>query len=208
MLFSCISLLIILSIPSAVFADVIEPGTKQVGLTYKISNIQNYPDYIFLAHGTPAPEYALLNSSEFSFYKLSTFSIYAIKKSDFNENELKSMDTSEIDNFFKNDPRVIKSKIMLEGSYGTVGMSNPLENATVILEITSLNGNNLEIKKSKVVYAYIDGSTQEESISEQNNLPEPSKNNMSFWIYPLFFILIPVLAIIAIVLIIIARKYK
>lgn len=208
--FICITLLILSSIPEVVFADVIEPGLKQVDLYYKISNIQNYQDYVFLAHGTPSPSYELINSSEFSFYKLSTVSLYAIKKSDFNdfnENKLKNGDIITIDDFFKKHPGVIKSNIELNGSYGTVGIDNPLENVTVILEITSLNKNNLEIKKSKVLYAYNDGSTQEEIIHD-NILPLPSKNNISYWSYQLFFIIIPILSIMAIVLIIIARKYK
>lgn len=149
---SFIFLLILLSFTSVAYADVIEPGMKNIIFNYEVSNIQNYPDYVFLFHGTPSPPYEIINSSEFSFYKLSKVSIYAIKKSDFNENELKNMDSQDLENFFKNDPRVIMSNIELQGSYKSVDITNPLEKALVVLNITSLNGNKMEIKKAKVIH--------------------------------------------------------
>ncbi len=206
--FSFISLLFLLSITSVAFADVIEPGMKEIKYYYKVSNIDNYPEYIFLAHGTPSPIMEIVNSSEFSFYKFSTVSIYALKKSDFNENELKNMDDGELENFFKNDPRVIRSDIELQGSYKNVVIANPLDKALVVLEIKSIKENKLEIEKSKVVYAYVDGTLEEEKFKDQNTTPEPSKNSVSFWSDQLFYIIIPILAIIAIGLILIARRYK
>ena len=70
---------------SSAYADVIEPGKKDIKLSYQISNINSFPIYVFLLHGSPSPSYEILNSSEFSFYKLSTASIYAVKRSSFNK---------------------------------------------------------------------------------------------------------------------------
>lgn len=206
--FSFIAILFLLSLPSVAFADIIEPGMKEVKYYYEISNIDNYSEYVFLAHGTPSPSIEIVNSSEFSFYKYSTVSIYALKKSDFNENEFKNTGDEELENFFKNDPRVIRSNIELYGSYKNVVIADPLDKVLVVLEIKSIKENKLEIEKSKVVYAYVDGSKEEEKFKDQNITPEPSKNGVSFWIGQLFYIIIPVLAIIAIGLIIIARRYR
>lgn len=204
--FSIIFLLILVSTTSVAFADVIEPGMKEIKYYYEVSNIDNYPDYVFLAHGNPSPIVEIVNSSEFSFYKFSTVSIYAIKKSDFNENELKNMDEEELENFFKNDPRVIRSDIELQGSYKNVIIADPLDKALVVLEVKSIKENKLEIKKSKVVYEYVDGTKEEEKFIDQNTTPEPSKN--SVWSDQVFYIIIPILAIIVIGVILIARRYK
>ncbi|MGF7119251.1 hypothetical protein [Methanobacterium oryzae] len=206
--FSIIFLLILLSTTSVAFADVIEPGMKEIKYYYKISNIDNYPDYIFLAHGTPSPTVEIVNSSEFSFYKFSTVSVYAIKKSDFSENELKNMDDEELEDFFKNDSRVIPSDIELQGSYKNVVIANPLDKALVVLEVTSINENKLEIEKSKIIYRYVDGTEEEEKFVDQNITPEPSKNSVSFWSSQLFYVIISFLAIIVIGVILIARRYK
>jgi hypothetical protein len=181
---SVISIFILSITSPVVFADVIEPGMKEVKLYYTISNINKYPDYIFLIHGTPSPSYEIINSSEFSFYKLSTVSIYAIKKSNFNETELSS--NAHFYNYFKNNPDIIRSNIKLDGSYKQVNINDPLEKACVLLDINSINGSTMEIN--------------------QNITPEPSnKSNLAL---ELWYIVIPVLAIIAIVIIIISRKFK
>lgn len=187
----------------AAFADVIEPGMKNINYNYKISNIDDYPEYIFLAHGVPSPSLEIITSKEFSFYKLSAVSIYAVKKSDLNEEELNNMNDLELQNFFNNNSKLISSDIQFDGSYGNVGMDNPLDNVLLELEITSINDNKMNIKKSKVIYTYSDGSTQEELIKNQDVLPEPSKNSISN-----IYFLIPVLAITAIGIIFISRKLR
>lgn len=199
-----ISILILSVTSPVVFADVIEPGMKEIKFYYTVSNIDKYPDYVFLIHGTPSPAYEIINSSEFSFYKLSTVSIYAIKKSSFNEIELSS--NTNLDNYFKNNPDIIKSNVELDGSYKQVSINDPLEKAHVILDITSINGSKVEINKSKVIFTYTDSTSQEETFKNQNRTPEPSnKSNLAL---ELWYLVIPVLAVIAIAIIIISRKFK
>ncbi|MGB9980562.1 hypothetical protein [Methanobacterium sp.] len=203
---SIISIFILSTIPSVAFADVIEPGMKEVKFYYSIQNIDKYQDYIFLIHGNPSPSCEIINSSEFSFYKLSTVSIYAIKKSNFNENELSSLNNVDLDSFFKNNSNIIKSNIELDGSYKQVNINDPLEKAHVILNINSINGSMLEINKVKIIFTYTDGTTHEEIFKDQNTTPEPS--NKSNWIFQLWYIVIPILAIAAIAIVLISRKYK
>ena len=78
-----------------------------------------------------APTMEILSSSEFSFYKLSTCSIYAIKKTDFNKINMSKMNDTEVETFLMNDSRVARSNLELEGQYGSVGIDNPLESALV-----------------------------------------------------------------------------
>lgn len=83
--------------------------------------------------------------------------------------------------------------------------TDPLEKATIVLKITSLN-QELDIQKVKVIYTYTDGTSQEELFKDQNIIPEPS--NKSDWFFKLWCIVIPVLAILVIAIIPILRKFK
>ena len=190
---------------SITYADVIEPGMKPVNLKYQISNINDYPEYVFLLRGVPYPDIQIINSSEFSFYKLSNVSIYAIKRNDFDASIL-NKSPEEIESFFEKNSNLIKSDISLEGSYGDVKIENPLKEATIILEIKNINSTNLLIEKSKILYTFEDGSQQEEAIKDQNNLPEPSKgisNLTDYW-----WIFLGVLVVLIIVIGVIIKKFK
>lgn len=189
---------------SFAFADVIEPGQKQVNLSYQISNINNFPYYVFLLHGTPSPNYEILNASEFSLYKLSTASIYAVKRSTFNKNILTQANESAVDEYFNNNSDVIHSNLQLEGGYGNVDSNNQLENATIILEIETINDTSLEIKKSKIIYGFTDGSTQEQ-VFTNNSTPVPNKTKYNSVDY-LWFLVLPILAAIAIAIVLLSKK--
>jgi hypothetical protein len=197
-----ISLLILALTTPAAFADVIEPGMKNIDSYYIITNINDYPEYVFLAHGTPLPDIEIINSCKFGFYKLSTVSIYAIKKSEFNEEELKNIGDSALQNFFNNNSKLISSNIQLDGSYGEVGIDNPLESALIELEITSIKDTSMTIKKSKVIYSYSDGSIEEKAIENQSSLPEPSKNSNNW------YFAIPVLALAAIGAVLVWKRFR
>ena len=111
-----------------------------------------------------------------------------------------------MNNYFKNNPDILKSDVELDGSYKQVSINDPLEKAHVILDITSINESKIEINKSKVIFTYTDGTSQEEIFKNQNTTPEPSnKSNLAL---ELWYIVFPVLAIIALVIIIISRKFK
>jgi len=201
-------MLILTFYPSNVCADVIEPGMKEIKNYYKISNINDYSDYVFLIHGNPSPTYEIINSSKFSFYKLSQISIYAVKKSNFNEEDLKDKSDAEIQDYFKNNPEVIHSNLELDGLYGTVKIDNPLDSAVTILRIVSLNESELEIEKSKIIYVYKDGSLEEKIFKNQNDTPQPSPNTSPSFFAEFWYFILPVLAIAAIGLILVSRRLK
>jgi len=62
------------------------------------------------------------------------------------------------------------------------------------------------MQKSKVIYTYTDGTSQEKIFNDQNTTPEPSSK--SDWGSGLWYIVLPVLAVIVIAVIIISRKFK
>lgn len=201
-------MLILTFFPSNACADVIEPGMKEIKNYYKISNINDYSDYVFLIHGNPSPMYEIINSSKFSFYKLSHVSIYAVRRSYFNEDYLKDKSDAEIQEYFQNNPEVIHSNIELDGLYGTVKMDNPLDTAVTILKVVSLNDNELEIEKSKIIYVYNDGSLEEKIFKKQNDTPQPSQNTSPSFFAEFWYFILPVLAIAAIGLILVSRRLK
>jgi hypothetical protein len=208
---SKISLLIIIVLIlafniSSAYADVIEPGKKEIKLSYQISNINNFPMYVFLLHGSPSPPYEILNASEFSFYKLSTASIYAVKRSTFNKDVLNQNNQSAVDNYFNNNSNVIPSNLELEGSYGTVDTNNQLNGALIVLEIVSINDTSLEIKKSKIIFSFIDGTTQEKTFKSDNSTPVPTKTKEIATIDYLWYLVLPLMAAIAIIGIFLYRR--
>jgi hypothetical protein len=203
---SLCSLLLLLAFSSVSYGDVIDPGMKNVEIYYQVSNIQNYPDYVFLIHGNPSPSLEIINSNEFTFYKFSTVSIYAISKTNFNENELKNMNESQAQNFLKTDSSIIKSDLTLHESSKTVNNNNPLEKILITLNINSIDNETMNVTKSKVTYTYNDGSVQEETFIDQNSIPEPSKNSTSLGNDNVFYIVLPLIAILALGVIIIRLK--
>ncbi len=205
---SLCTLLILLAFSSVSYADVINPGMKEVKIYYQVSNMENYPDYVFLIHGTPSPSLEIINSNEFTFYKFSTVSIYAISKTNFNENELKNMNESQLQNFLKTDSSIIKSDLTLQGSSKTVNNNNPLEKILITLNINSIYNETMNVTKSKVTYTYNDGSVQEETFKDQNSIPEPSKNSTTFGNDNLFYMVLPLIAILTLGVIIAIRLKK
>lgn len=200
-----IFILILLAITGTSSADVINPGEKNIPFSYQLSNIQDYSDYVFILHGSPTPSMDVLNSSEFSFYKLSTCSIYAIPGAVFNQMQVNQMNDTQVSEFLNNDTRVARSSLKLEGNYGTVNEANPLQNALIILNIKSIQGNNLDIQKEKVVYTYSNGQKVEQPFQSQNQTPEPTISGQS-WDFYVYFIVLPIIALALILFIIIRRR--
>lgn len=191
----------------AVGADVIEPGKKEISYYYQISNITNYPDYIFLLHGSPSPSYQVLSSGEFSFYKFSTVSIYAVRKSNFNQAELENMNTSQIESYFKNNTQVIPSNMVLKGTYGTYSSTNPLEKVVVVMDIVSLTSTHLELKKSLAKYIYTDGTVKEAYFQDQNTTPTPADGSAE-WSGNWWYFALPLAALIGIITVILINRKK
>lgn len=100
--------LILLLIMPFVLADIPPlPNEKTIPINHQITNINNYQDYIFFAtadneNGGPGfsmcPLEIIQNDGlvRYSHYKLCSISVYAVKKSDTTESQLKAMDESQL----------------------------------------------------------------------------------------------------------------
>ncbi len=79
-------------------ADVINPGYRVIGVENKITNLNDYPDYVFVSGGdysagfgvSQCPIYKIESDGLVTgdYYKLCNIAVYAIKKDYFNESIL------------------------------------------------------------------------------------------------------------------------
>lgn len=87
-----ILLLIMLAVlASFAYADALRPGYKNIGVSNVITNINDFPDYVFITVGQLPPSMCPVQTigSDGEIppgYKFCGISVYAVKKSDFDEN--------------------------------------------------------------------------------------------------------------------------
>ena len=108
----------------------------------------------------------------------------------------------------KNNSNIIKSDLKLEGSSKSVNIDSNLEKIIITLNINSIDEKSMNITKSKITYIHNDGSIQEEIFKDQNSTPEPSKNSTSIIDFTLFYIILPLIAVIALAIILLKRLKK
>ncbi|MEK6933224.1 MAG: hypothetical protein AABW56_05550 [Nanoarchaeota archaeon] len=89
-------LLLMVMISPLISADLITPGFHSVPLTNQITNINDFPDYVFVSYAKAGDQACMVgariqvisNGEIEQVYKMCTVSVYAIKKVDFNETQL------------------------------------------------------------------------------------------------------------------------
>jgi hypothetical protein len=202
-------------IPSIVSADILEPGMKEIDYCFQVENIKDYPEYVFLSYfQEPVGGHKVINQGDcVSFYKFSNPTIYAIKKSDFNENEIGSTDEEE-KNYFQNNKNLIASGLSIK-SVGSVKISDPRQEVIDVYKIESLDSTSLKIIPLKVIYKYTDGTSEEKiypsqpSSTETPKRPEPSnKTSILRWFSIIWYLILPLIALIIIIAILIYRRTK
>lgn len=200
-------LIALVGIPT-ISADIINPnsGEKTVFFNYEITNMDEYDDYAFILYGIVIGYQIIEPDESFDFYKFGQPWIYAVKSVDFDESEIGENESTWKD-YFETNPKFIKSDIQLRSIYDIVPKNDPLNSAYIALEIVSLDENQLTIEKSKVIYTYTDGTTEEKSIISQDVLPQPSKTAvLPYWFESLWYVWIPLFALIGISLILLLRR--
>lgn len=196
-----LELTILFSLMQFVSGDVILPDQKPVSWCYEISNIGQYPNYVFLYHEKRVGGHEIIKEGDcFSFYKNGKAKLYAIEKNKFNKSELDKKF------FLENNSKLIDSNFTLN-SFGAIDKDNPLEKIAVTLKILSLNKDNLKVQKSKVTYTYEDGTTEEKIFQKQDELPSPSKkHDSSSWFVKVWYIIIPAGALLLIIIILLLKR--
>jgi len=206
-------LIALVGIPT-ISANLIVPNSENtVFFNYEIVNMDEYDDYVFILYGLiigyhiiePDESFDVYKFGQTWIYEFEQWWIYAVKSVDFNESEIEN--ESMWKDYFESNPKFIKSDIQLNSIYDFVAKNNPLISAYIALEIVTLDENQLTIEKSKVIYTYTDGTTEEKYIISQDVLPQPSKTALlPYWFESLWYVWIPLFALIGISLILLLRK--
>jgi hypothetical protein len=187
--------LLVISILPAISADIITPGYHGISIVNTITNINDFPDYVFVAYGKAGDQPCMLGGTQVqiitsdgkieSVYKMCSVSVYAIKKSDFNESQL-IIDVKSYDKDYENYQKLIFDFL------------NSPKAKEVIKNIYTYD----EIPDSSTV----EGISNYYEINLDDTLTAPTdktviRNNL-FYLY----IIIPIIALLIIIAIIIKRK--
>jgi hypothetical protein len=161
---------------NTVSADIIIPGTKSINWCYEVSNINDYPEYVFFYFEEALADYDIIKQGDcFNFYKLGIPHLYAILKTDFDKNKLSS------EFFDGNNFLLIKSNISLV-PIGPLDEEEPLNKVVITLDIVSIKDDKLTLTKSLVTNTYLDGTVEKKPYSNYKSTtkveypPEDSVN--------------------------------
>ena len=184
--------ILILFIVPMISADLITPGYKSISITNRITNINDFQDYVFVSGptGSPGPtcDFQIIERDGIipKYYKFCQISVYAIKKSDFNQEEIDNLNTRN-DNFtemqklileFENSDKVklVIENVDIHTIFPITSTRESIENQYII------NLNTIKSKPDKVI---------------------TGRNNLLY-----FYIIVPIVALALIILIIVFRRKK
>lgn len=217
-------------------ADIIPVGYRGVSYCFQISNIEDYKDYTFIAYfQEPMGGHEIIDQDEcVGFYKFSNPKIYAIKSSDFNHSDIGTgYENEKI--YFNTNQNLVSSDLKIE-SLSTVPLTDPRSGIVDVLEIKDITEDSLALMKSKVIYTYTDGRVEEKIYTEQDLIDydfhdtdgvvveenggegdfveqnqavqEPESSMLPWWFEKLWYIAIPLGAVIIFILILLMRRLK
>jgi hypothetical protein len=178
----CIAItLSMLMLASIGCADIAVEGMRQYDYNYSITNLGEYPDYVFLTSSAIwGWEFASEINGTGSFsggYKLDGFQVHAIKAKDLDQGMLNgsaSDDEAQAarKEYFEGNKDIVSSNLTLPVA-ASLEEALGLKNITVHLKVNSINESSLNISETEVVYGYLDGRTEELPV-EDDNIPDPS----------------------------------
>lgn len=189
-------------LPLIVSADMISLGFKGAGYCFKISNIENYPDYVFISshEGYGGGGFSLIQQDD-CIKPYFPETIFAIKKYDFEKINLgseeqigifngpyipdggdkdKQMELYEkkVETLFSN-PGLLDSGIEMN-RIQEISIFNNIKKIVDVLEIKSINESNFELVKSEVVYTYSSGRSDVVEYKNQDVRPKPTGTVSSY----------------------------
>ena len=164
------------------WADIIPAGQRGVNYCCRIDNIDQYPNYVFIAYCRfPSPGYSIIKPGEcIRFYHLCQPSIYAIAKAKFSEDSIKNdrFENSEesrlkLQRYFEANPNMVRSGIEIR-SVSTRDKSDPVKSIEDILTIKSVPTRTLSIEYQSVIYTFDNGTIEKKAYTTQSKRPAPS----------------------------------
>lgn len=157
-------------------ADVAIEGMKTYDCNYVISNIGNYPNYVFLTSSAiwGWTYVSVVDKKTGTFgggYKLDGFALHAVKATDLRGVKLKSigdLSPSQAEQI-KNNAKVLTANIILPKATN-FNDTVPLEKFSIILRIDALNDTAFNVSRIKVVFDYTGGKRKEVPFHMKSNV--------------------------------------
>jgi len=171
--------IVLFCICTIVSADVIEPGTHYVSKCIKITNLSEYPNYVFL-------DYATLGEDEARFlkivkqedclekgYKYNQYTLKAIKSDSINVDEVQEKITAA--NYASIDlSKAINANVDLDPFGGYIGDLDPKSGENIDYKITQINSEGIFLAKVSQETVYNNGSPNKmEYFDENGDLNQP-----------------------------------
>jgi len=157
-----ITLLIVLGIIifsfALVKADLITPGYSPISITNKITNINDFPDYVFITWGMPMCRVQQVGRDGIipGDYKFCQLSVYAIKKTEFDSSILTNVDNEPVDYFRSIDSKKVITNI---NHYEERVDSDPVREVIYSYKIelgkVQTEPNKADVKRDFKIYFYI-----------------------------------------------------
>lgn len=163
-----LTILVVISIIPATFADIAVEGVSQYDYQYKILNYEDFPDYLFITSsaiwGWEYPQ-VVTNGTFGGGYKLDGFILHAVpmtnadpKLSDIIDelnspsSESNQVDGSPYSDYFSTHPVLTANISLPVGTFyeDTLG----IDNVSVYLTITNLDGTSFNLTKDEAVFGY------------------------------------------------------
>jgi hypothetical protein len=171
---AALGLALLLLLPCA-YADVKVEGWREQSYDYIVSNIHDFPDYVFLTSSVIwGWEYASILNRTGSFgggYKLDGFQVHAIRSADFDKERFFSrrqennQDAVNCTDYCRNNPGIVSSDLRLPTSV-SVQEIIPLEKIEVYLKVDNITNRAFNITKTKMLYYYTNGTIKETNAEE------------------------------------------
>ena len=194
MLFALILGVLLLEIASA---DLIAPGFKVIPTTNKITNINSFPNHVFIFTAKLGENVCALELIETdgilpsNTYKFCNPSVYAIERSNFNEEEFNKFQENLV-GYGERDDRYAFSQV--EEFLAASNAKQVITNIKVYSQVP------VSSAQESITYLY------EIDLSQTFVKPTDSQSERNYLIY--VYTIIPIIAVIIILLIIFLRKKK
>lgn len=214
-----ISILLLFVLGSAVKADLLPDGKKKISYSFEVTNLDSFPGYTFVAYpintsnGVPMIFANVLKSSKNIELpcKFGSPVIYAIKNEDFNGARFDSLNqisdnntrSSLLGEFMKNGKFIPSLKIICSSFADRDAKYYYVQE---LFRVESIDTDTMIIRSTKTLYKdtqknIIDAKDSKSGVKD--DIVSPTEKYSSY-----LLILIPVLALIAIVSIVLIRKMK
>lgn len=148
----CILLVIIIIIPA--HADIMPPGMKSFDRCVKISNIEEFPDVVFIGYITGPvircenPYVITSDECLTQFYKANDLTIYAVDRD--------YLDTVGLENiYFETDPNIRGYTLEFNPDWDYAIIVNPLVEEEIYYSIAGFNDTELILYESKKISKYV-----------------------------------------------------